>query len=80
MASQQPPKKKAKKETKREHLKRILFPNGTIRSSALVREILALKPVENCIHKQTATLRVCDARQIVRKRRRTSQRKCRRDR
>lgn len=58
MASRQPPKKKAKKDEPRVHLKRILFPDGTIRSSALVREILALKPVENCKHKQTATLRV----------------------
>ena len=58
MASQQPPKKKAKKQPKREHLKRILFPNGTITSSALVREILAVKPVENCTYEQTATVRV----------------------
>ena len=59
MASQQPPKKKAKKQpAKRVHLKRILFPDGTIRSSATVKEILAVKPVENCTYKQTATVRV----------------------
>ena len=59
MASREPPKKKAKKQdSKRVHLKRILFPNGTIKSSALVSEILAVKPAENCKHERTATLRV----------------------
>jgi len=59
MASQQPPKKKAKKQpAKRVHLKRILFADGTIRSSASVGEILAVKPVENCTYEQTATVRV----------------------
>lgn len=59
MASRQPSKSEAKQEPKRVHPKRILFPDGTIKSSALVREILAVKPVENCIHELTATLRIC---------------------
>ena len=59
MASQQPPKKKAKKQpAKRVYPIRILFPDGTIRSSATVKEILAVKPVENCTYEQTATVRV----------------------
>ena len=59
MASRQPSKRKAKQEPKRVHPKRILFPDGTIKSSALVREILAVKPIENCKHEPTATLRIC---------------------
>jgi len=51
-------KRKAKKEEPRVHLMRIYFPDGTIRSSATVKEILAVKPVENCTYKPTATLRV----------------------
>ena len=58
MASRQPLKKKAKKEAKRVHQLRILFPDGTVRSSALVSEILAVKPAENCKHTRTATVRV----------------------
>ena len=51
-------KRKAKKEEPRVHLMRIYFPDGKIKSSATVNEILAVKPVENCTYKPTATLRV----------------------
>ena len=59
MASQQPPKKKAKKQApKRVYQLRILFPDGTIKSTVRVSEILAVKPIENCKHERTATVRV----------------------